>query len=46
MMAPKISCVPAAPGVLLAIATIGLLMQTSTPIITGILMPNHCNGTQ
>jgi hypothetical protein len=42
MMAPKISCAPAAPGVALAMATMGATDANVTPIMTGSLMPNHC----
>ena len=41
MMDPKMSCAPAAPGVALAMATMGATDAKVTPIITGSLMPNH-----
>ena len=42
MMAPKMSCAPGAPGVALAMATMGATEANDTPIITGIRIPNHC----
>ena len=41
MMAPKIICAPASPGLALAIDTIGATAAKVTPIITGRRMPNH-----
>ena len=41
MMEPNSSRAPSVPGLLLAMATMGLTAAKVTPIITGSLMPNH-----